>query len=193
MRSIRIATLGPEGTCHEEATRQYCAFQGVNRFEIQFVEDFLEAVDQVKRNESDFIVQGCAHPMVSAVIERDPQAVVMIDSFLYPTKELALMTRVGVETPKVLGLMPVTAGYTDISSWPTHRHERSNPIVAKKFVDGEFDSAIAFAKIAESDPERYRIVHRIGRVNMAWLVYGRDRRGSGEVLGVRDPKILTVA
>ena len=43
----------------------------------------------------------------------------MIDTFLYPTKELALLVRNDVREPQSLGIVSATRGYIDLTRWET--------------------------------------------------------------------------
>src|SRR5215510_10599630 len=45
---IKLVTLGPEGTCHERAARNYMAFQGIEDYEVAFIGDFLDGLEQIR-------------------------------------------------------------------------------------------------------------------------------------------------
>jgi hypothetical protein len=165
------ATLGPSGTCHDAALQAYLLNNRIENPRIQFVEDFIHAIDLLAEGQVNFVIQGCAHPQVATSIERHFHKVAMIDTFLYPTKPLALISRRG-SNRRTLGLMPVTKDYLDLRGWAELVYESSNAIVAKKMEMGVYDGAITFATVAEEHPERFEILEMIGEIQMAWLVYG---------------------
>ncbi len=41
-------TLGPSGTCHENALLHYLEFQGIDAYEVVLVEDLLGAIERVR-------------------------------------------------------------------------------------------------------------------------------------------------
>src|SRR6202012_224622 len=90
---VTLVTLGPTGTCHERAAAEYMAFQGVDDFEIRFIGDFLDGLEEIRGKENAFLVQCSAHPLVHKVTERYWSEVFVVDTFIYPTKSLALLRR----------------------------------------------------------------------------------------------------
>ena len=48
MASPTFITLGPSGTCHENALLHYLEFQGIDDFELELVEDLLGAIGRVR-------------------------------------------------------------------------------------------------------------------------------------------------
>ncbi len=53
----------------------------------------MEAIGQVRERPSTFLVQCSAHVQVHLVTERYHEEVFVIDTFIYPTKELGLVVR----------------------------------------------------------------------------------------------------
>ena len=109
-------TLGPSGTCHENALLHYLEFQGIAAYEIVLVEDLLGGIERVRGRPDTFLVQCSAHVQVHLVTERYHTEVFVIDTFLYPTKELALLVRADVADPRSLGIVSATRGYTDLDA-----------------------------------------------------------------------------
>jgi hypothetical protein len=103
---VQLVTLGPEGTCHERAAREYMRFQGVEDFEIEFISDFLDGLELIRGREDAFLIQCSAHPKVHEVTERHWMEIFVVDTFIYPTKALAVLSRREVEKPRSLGLVP---------------------------------------------------------------------------------------
>jgi hypothetical protein len=183
----KFITLGPSGTCHENALRHYLDFQGLTSFEIVLVEDLLGAVEQVRDRSDTFLVQCSAHLQVHLVTERYYGEVFVVDTFLYPTKELALLIRRDVSEPESLGIVSATRGYTDLTRWPTLIDEPSKPIVARHLLAGDYDAGLTHLHYAHEHPDVLRIEESYGAVDTTWVVYGPRKRFRGEVIGQRNP------
>jgi hypothetical protein len=184
-------TLGPRGTCHENALLHYLDFQGVEEFELILVEDLLAAVEQVRSQPHTFLVQCSAHVQVHLVTERYHEDVFVIDTFLYPTKELALLVRTDVEDPQSLGIVSATRGYTDLERWSTVIDEPSKPVVARHLLAGEYDAGLTHLHHAREHPERLRVEEVYGAVDTTWVVYGPQKRFRGEVIAMHNPWLFT--
>jgi hypothetical protein len=180
-------TLGPSGTCHEAALRRYLDFQGIDDFEIVLVEDLLGAIDRVREDENTFMVQCSAHLHVHLVTERHYREVFVLDTFIYPTKELALLIRTDVEHPKSLGIVSATRGYPDLTRWPDIIDEPSKPVVARHLLEGRYDAGLTHLHYAHEHPDKLRIEEVYGAVDTTWVVYGRRKRFRGDVIGQRIP------
>jgi hypothetical protein len=183
-------TLGPSGTCHENALRHYLEFQGVESFEIMLVPDLLEAIGQVREQPNTYLVQCSAHVQVHLVTERFHTEVFVIDTFIYPTKELALLIRTDVSEPKSLGIVSATRGYLDLSAFATIVDEPSKPVVAANLLDGRYDAGLTHAHHATEHPDRLRLAEYYGAVDTTWVVYGRRKRFQGDVIGQRVPGLF---
>ncbi|MFZ2050917.1 MAG: hypothetical protein WB698_08435 [Solirubrobacteraceae bacterium] len=184
-------TLGPSGTCHENALRHYLDFQGLTDYEIDLVPELLPAIDRVRRTPNTYLVQCSAHLHVHLVTERYYREVFVIDTFIYPTKELALVVRTDVPQPRSLGIVSATRGYPDLSKWETIIDEPSKPVVARKLLAREYDAGLTHLHYVEEHPDRLRLLESYGAVDTTWLVYGQHKRFQGDVIGQRAPWLFT--
>lgn len=184
-------TLGPSGTCHENALRHYLDFQGLSDYEIDLVPELLPAIDRVRSTPDTYLVQCSAHLHVHLVTERYYQEVFVMDTFIYPTKELALLVRTDVESHRSLGIVSATRGYPDLSKWETIIDEPSKPVVARKLFAGEYDAGLTHLHYAEEHPDKLRVQECYGAVDTTWLVYGQRKRFQGKVIGQRVPWLFT--
>ena len=191
MMRPKFITLGPSGTCHENALLHYLEFQGLRSFEIVLVEDLLDAIERVRGSRDTFLVQCSAHVQVHLVTERFHTEVFVIDTFIYPTKELALLVRRDVSEPRSLGIVSATRGYTDLARWQTIIDEPSKPVVARHLLAGEYDAGLTHLHHAHEHPERLRLLERYGAVDTTWVVYGARKRFRGAVIGRRAPWLFT--
>lgn len=190
LRQPRVVTLGPSGTCHERATRAYMEFQEVEDFEVEFIEDFFDGLELIRGNEGAFLIQCSAHPLVHKVTERYWDEVFVVDTFIYPTKALAVLSRREVERPRTLGLVPATAGYIDEGDWEEIVDVVSKPIVARGLLEGRYEAGLTHLEYAERYPERLRIDKEIGEIDTTWVVYGTRKRFRGELIGIPSPELF---
>jgi hypothetical protein len=189
----RLVTLGPAGTCHERATQAYMQFQGVQDFEVDFIEDFFDGLEKIRGREDAFLVQCSAHPLMHKVTERYWDEVFVVDTFIYPTKALAVLAQREAERPRTLGLVPATAGYIDEGNWEEIVDVVSKPIVARELLEGRYEAGLTHLEYAERYPEQLRVVEKIGEIDTTWVVYGTKKRFRGEVIGIPSPELFQQA
>jgi hypothetical protein len=188
--TLELVTLGPEGTCHERAVRRYMQFQGIDDFEISFIGDFLEGLERIRGREDAFLIQCSAHPKVHEVTERYWAEIFVVDTFIYPTKALAVLTRREIERPRSLGLVPATAGYIDRDEWEQIIDVQSKPIVAEELLEGRYDAGLTHLEHLKIHPDELRLDLEIGEIDTTWLVYGTKKRFEGEVIGIPSREIF---
>lgn len=187
---ISVATLGPSGTCHERAVQNYMAFQGIDDFDLELIDDFFDGLEGIRGRPNAFLVQCSAHPKVHEVTERYWNEVFVVDTFVYPTKALALLARSDVERPRSLGLVPATAGYVDLSRWEKVVDVQSKPIVADELLQGHYDAGLTHLEHLSANPKELRLIEEIGEIDTTWVVYGTRKRFTGEVIGIPSASFL---
>lgn len=187
MSTPTFITLGPAGTCHENALRHYLEFQGLESYEIDLVPSLLDAIVRVRDEPHTFLVQCSAHVQVHLVTERYHEHVFVIDTFIYPTKDLGLIVRRDVEQPRSLGIVNATRGYLDLDPWEEIIDEPSKPVVAAHLLAGQYDAGLTHTHHAEEHPGELCLVERYGAVDTTWVVYGQQKRFEGAVIGQRVP------
>lgn len=180
-------TLGPTGTCHENALLRYLEYQELTDARVELVGGFLDGLERVHEEPNSFLVQCSAHPDVHLVTERYRQEVFVVDTFLYPAKEMALLVRTDVEHPKTLGVVPAALGYPDLTRWERVVQESANPIVAANLLAGKYDAGVTIAEYADVHSQELAVIERYGEVDTTWVVYGRRRRYEGQLIGHRIP------
>lgn len=186
-----LVTLGPQGTCHERAVRRYMAFQGIDDFEVEFIADFLDGLERIRNRPNAFLVQCSAHPKVHEVTERYWREVFVVDTFIYPTKALAVLVRRDVDRPRSLGLVPATAGYIDPSDWEEMIDVQSKPIVAEELLEGRYDAGLTHLEHLSPNEGKLRLEEEIGEIDTTWLVYGTKKRFEGEVIGIPSSELFS--
>ena len=184
-------TLGPTGTCHEHALLAYLQFQGLEDAQIELVSDLLDGLERVRELPNAYLVQCSAHPDVHHATERYRQEVFVIDTFMFPAKEMGLLVRRDRPHPRSLGVVAAAMGYPDLSEWETIVPEPANPIVARELLGGKYDAGVTFAALGEQHPEELYVHERYGEVDTTWLVYGLRRRYDGQLIGHRVPWLFS--
>ena len=185
-----LVTLGPTGTCHERAARAYMGFQGVDEYEVDFIEDFFDGLERIRGREDAFLIQCSAHPLGHKVTERYWDEGFVVDTFIYPTKALAVLSRREIERPRTLGLVPATAGYIDAGDWDQIVDVASKPIVARELLEGRYEAGLTHLEHAQRHPEQLRVEQEIGEIDTTWVVYGTRKRFRGEVIGIPSPELF---
>ena len=170
-------TLGPEGTDHENATLAYLRWQGLLEIaEISLVTDLVEdGLPRLRTEPNSMLVQCSAHEQVN-VINMNPGEVFMVDTFMHPTMELAVVARRDVEVPRTMGLMRATRAYLeDPEAWELV-HEPSKPIVTEGLLEGRYDAGVTFAHDARKHSDVLRVAQSFGEVPTAWVVFANRPR-----------------
>jgi hypothetical protein len=183
-------TLGPEGTCHERAVRRYADFQGVADYEFELITDFYDGLERLRGRDDAFLVQCSAHPLVHKITEKYWTEVFVVDTFLYPTKHLVLLSRREVEQPRSIGIVPATKGYVDLSQWEEVIDVVSKPIVAEGLLRGDYDSGLTHMEHVEEHADELRLDLDIGEIDTTWVVYGTAKRFRGEVIGIPSSELF---
>lgn len=188
-RKITFVTLGPEGTCHERAVTEYARFQGIERFELDLITDFFDGLERIRGRDDAFLVQCSAHPKVHEITEKHWSEVFVVDTFVYPTKALAILSRRDVERPRSLGIVEATQGYVDLTEWETIVPQISKPLVAEALLRGEFDAGLTHLEHYAPNADVLRLDLEIGEIDTTWVVYGTTKRFAGEVIGIPSPEL----
>lgn len=187
MTGPTFVTLGPSGTCHENAVRHFLAFQGLADATIAFAPDFLSGAEIVRDTPNAFLVQSSAHPDVHLVTERFRHQLYVVDSFLFPAREMALIARRDVERPRTLAVVGAARGYVDLSAFDEVIDVPANPLVWRGLLEGRYDAGVTIHDFVAGHEDRFRVVERFGIVDTSWVVFGRERRGDGTVVAQRQP------
>lgn len=168
-------------------------FQGVENYEFDLIGDFLDGLERIRGRDDAFLIQCSAHPKVHEVTEHYWQEVFVVDTFIYPTKALAVLARADVEQPRSLGLVPATAGYINRDDWGEIIDVQSKPIVAEELLAGRYDAGLTHLEHLAKHPDELRLTEEIGEIDTTWVVYGTKKRFEGNVIGIPSREILRPA
>ncbi len=192
-RRITFVTLGPTGTCHERAVTEYARFQGIEDYGFELITDFHVGLEMIRGRDDAFLVQCSAHPKVHEITEKYWTEVFVVDTFIYPTKHLVVLSRREVEKPRSLGIVPATKGYVDLSQWEEVIDVASKPIVAEELLRGEYDSGLTHMEHVEEHADELRLDLDIGEIDTTWVVYGINKRFQGDVIGIPSAELYRPA
>jgi hypothetical protein len=190
-RRITFVTLGPEGTCHERAVQRYAQFQGIEDYGIELIVDFFDGLERIRGRDDAFLVQCSAHPKVHEITEKHWTEVFVVDTFIFPTKHLVLLSRRDVEHPSSLGIVPATKGYVDLSQWEEIVDVASKPIVAAGLLRGDYDAGLTHMEHVEQHDDLLRLDLDIGEIDTTWVVYGTQKRFRGDVIGIPSAELYS--
>ncbi|MEO5738152.1 MAG: hypothetical protein ABIQ82_11900 [Variovorax sp.] len=184
---MRFITLGPSGSNHEFVLRRYLDLHGIREYAaVDLAVDFDQGAQAVLDRRSDFLVQCAVHPATSATVARFFDGLYVIDTFISPSQDLALIERRGAERPRSLAVMRPTLDYIDVNQWERIEFVDTVAEVTAGLADGTYAAGLCYAAIARQHPERLQVTQFIGTVDDAWIVYGRTRVSEGGVVAWRD-------
>lgn len=187
---VTFITLGPSGTCHERAVNEYASFQGIEDYGTRLITDFFVGLELLRETPGAFLVQCSAHPKVHEITEKYWTEVWVVDTFIYPTKHLVLLSRKELEKPRSLGIVPATKGYVDLSQWEEVIDVASKPLVAEGLLRGDYDSGLTHMEHVEEHADVLRLDLDIGEIDTTWVVYGKQKRFQGEVIGIPSAELF---
>jgi len=168
-------------------------FQGIGEYEIELITDFFVGLEMMRERDNTFLIQCSAHPKVHEITEKYWTEVFVVDTFIYPTKHLVLLTRREVAKPRSLGIVPATKGYVDLSNWDEVVDVASKPLVAEGLMRGDYDSGLTHMEHVEEHADELRLDLDIGEIDTTWVVYGQNKRFQGEVIGIPSAELFRSA
>ena len=172
---IKFITLGPAGSNHQLVTERYIDFHGLqSRAEVTFFRTFQEGAEQILKGEADFMIQCAVHPSTVETVASYFEGLFVIDTFISPSRDLAIVKNKKVDHPRKLAAMSPTLPYIDASKWEVIP-EVTVMAVKEGLTSGRYEAGICYTSLAEEHPDRFAIAEYIGSVDDAWIVYGRNK------------------
>ncbi|MGK6310188.1 hypothetical protein [Variovorax sp. DT-64] len=180
---LDFVTLGPQGSNHHLVTQRYLRFHGLQeQGSIDLAEDFEDAAARVLDRRCDFLVQCAVHPATMATVARYREGLYVVDTFISPSRDLAVIRDRRVTEPRGLALMAPTEGYVTPGRWGAVTYMPTVMAVADGLRDGSVSRGLTYAFLAEEEPWRFVVEEFIGSVDDAWIVYGRERVSDGSIV-----------
>lgn len=148
---------------------------------MELVLNFDDAAQMVIDGHADYIVQVAVHPSTAETVAKYRKQLFIIDAFVSPSKDMSVVTRADIKNPQTLALQPATREYVNTDGL-TLIPETSTGSVADGLLSGRYESGLTYSSLATENPSRFRIDERIGTVDDAWIVYGRERLSDGKIV-----------
>ena len=169
-------TLGPSGTNHEFVTQNYLRFRRLKDADIKLIDNFFFGLEMLADGRADYMVQAAVHPDCSDLVAKAHflYGISVVDTFILPGKQLALLSRVDVKKPRRVAFHPATRHYVSLEDWEEHIPVNSTMHVAEGLLSGVYDSGITFLDIAKKHSTKLRVEIKIGTVDDPWIVYGKQ-------------------
>ncbi|MBL0930192.1 MAG: hypothetical protein IBJ15_08750 [Alphaproteobacteria bacterium] len=183
----RLATLG-SGTNHDFVARQYAQLRGLAPEPLAC--DTLKAcAEAVLAGDADYAVICSVHPDTPHLLTAHHKRLFLADTFISPSKPLAIVTREQIHRPHSVGVFTATLGLGDLSAWREIVIEKSGTIfdVETQLRRGAYDSALVYRDFPDRVPG-YRLEMEIESPDDAWLVLGTTRAYKGAIVAAQ-PKL----
>jgi hypothetical protein len=116
--------------------------------------------------------------------------VFVVDTFIYQTKALAVLSLREVERPRTLDLVPATSGYVDAAGWEEIIDVQAKPIVVAELLASRYEAGFTQLEHLASHPDEPRLVGEIGEIDTTWVVYGTRRRLNGKLIGILSAELF---
>ncbi|RYH68050.1 MAG: hypothetical protein EON54_03055 [Alcaligenaceae bacterium] len=187
---MKFLTLGPKGSNHELVTLQYLDFHGLRQnAELVLAADFSEGALAVLRGDADYMIQCAVHPACGVTMAKFFAGLFAVDTFISPSRDLAIMQRNDVVQPRSLAAMRPTLDYIDVNQWDRIELVSTVAEVTRGLVSGAYAVGVGYAEAAQTHADVLRVTTFIGTVDDVWIVYGRRRLSSGRMLAWRDSPV----
>ena len=66
----------------------------------------------------------------------------------------------------------------------------SKPLVAEGLLRGDYDSGLTHMEHVEQHADQLRLDLDIGEIDTTWVVYGKQKRFQGEVIGIPSAELF---
>jgi hypothetical protein len=183
-------TLGPD-TNHDVVARRYLAFHAVAADALAFVDRPAAGFEALLAGRADFFVLCSVHPETARLLCDHAGRVFIVDTFIAPSKPLAVVSRTTVKEPRTLGLFAATVGLTPTGRWPNVVVETEGTLdtIGRKLRDGVYDSALTYRDFAERYGDELTIEREIESPDDAWLVLATHRVAQSGLVANRDSAV----
>ena len=177
-------TLGPSGTNNEFETQSYLRFRKLKDADIKLIDNLFFGLEMMADGRADYMVQAAVHPDCSDLVAKAHflYGISVVDTFIFPGKQLALLSCVDIKKPRRVAFQPATRHYVSLEDWEEHIPVNSTMHVAEGLLSGAYDSGITFLDIAEKHSTKLRVEIKIGTVDDPWIVYGKQDVFNGEII-----------
>ncbi|MED5295173.1 MAG: hypothetical protein VYD49_06535 [Pseudomonadota bacterium] len=175
---MNFATLGPEDSNHALVLARYLELRRQDLGgkdsplspTVQLVNDFPQAFQDLVDGHHDYVLQVSAHFSHADCVGRFMHRAFPVDSFIAPSRPLALVARKDVANPTSVLRQPATRHYTDL----TGLKQRDAPTIVaalEGLLDGQADAAIVAEQALALYPDQLRLMRPLGPALDTWILY----------------------
>ncbi|MCR4441819.1 MAG: prephenate dehydratase domain-containing protein [Peptococcaceae bacterium] len=176
-KKIVISTLGPRGTCSEYTAQYYMDKNGLTG-EIRLYSTFEEAIDVLKRGESDLALVPSAYQNFAKLLFENFDSIKIVNTFVYETPRLVI----GSKKPVVTDIKKI-ATHPAPSSWVKRYYPdaeiifaESNSRAALMVAEGEVD--VCMTNYICVEEYGLNVIKDCGPIMMSWNVFERIKTAS---------------
>lgn len=182
----RFLTLGP-GTNHDVVVRRFLAFHGAESCPLSFVDSPAQGFGLLSAGKAEFFVLCSVHPQAARLLCDYAGRIFIVDTFIAPSKKLAILSRADVARPQTLGLFAPTVGLVPTARWKEVVVETEGTLatLGAKLLAGDYDSALTYRDFADAHPGKLKVDAEIESPDDAWLVLARDRAAQSGLVASR--------
>lgn len=168
---VRIATLGPRGTCSENTAREFASGRFL-KSEVVLKNNFEECINSVIRGYSDIAIVPSAFKELNELIFRNLGKIRILGSFVFNTPALVL-AKGDKRKIKRVATHPAPEVLLERIGFRGKRiRSASNSASALMVVGGKADACVT-TEIAACD-NRLKIIKNFGEIPMSWNVFVRN-------------------
>lgn len=186
---MHFATLGPSGSNHALVLSHYLEARGLDDSRVSLIDDFAEAFAALVDGHYDYLLQVSAHFSHADCVGRFMHRAWPVDTFIAPSRPLALVARRDVAEPRSVLRQPATRHYTNLSDW--QEIDAATTVDALlRLRDGEADAAIVAEEALDEFANELSCLRRLGPALDVWVLYAPRPLADGKSLILPDNPAL---
>lgn len=176
--AIRIATLGPNGTCSERAALYYAENKKI-KSETILCDSFEIAIQKLMYDEVDMVIIPSAYRELAEIVFGNMENIKLAEVFLYSTPGLVIATKqndIGVNEIKTMATHSSPSILAKkICPYAKLLYCSSNSASANRVINGEVDACVTTRICVEMN--KLHIVKDFGEIPMGWNVFKKNNKG----------------
>ncbi|GEN25610.1 hypothetical protein HCU01_35590 [Halomonas cupida] len=187
---MHFATLGPSGSNHALVLSHYLEARGLGDSRVSLIDDFTEAFAALVDGHYDYLLQVSAHFSHADCVGRFMHRAWPVDTFIAPSRPLALVARRDAASPRSVLRQPATRYYTDLSDW--QEIDAATTVDAlTRLRNGEADAAIVADEALDEFADELSCLRRLGPALDVWVLYAPRPLADGNPLILPNNPALT--
>ncbi|ALM51035.1 hypothetical protein [Halomonas huangheensis] len=167
---MHFATLGPADSNHALVLSRYLEARDLTDSHVSLIDDFPSAFSALVAGHYDYLLQVSAHFSHADCVGQFMHRAWPVDTFIAPSRPLALVARCDVTSPRSVLRQPATRFYTDLSDW--QEIDAATIVEAlTRLRAGEADAAIVAADALSTHADELTCLQQLGPALDVWVLY----------------------